>query len=116
MAVLTITNGPSPSNTKPHPLHQKNESLGMKKVLYGKEILIEAGDAKDIEVGEKITLMKWGNATVTSKKEKDGKIHLEAKVDEADTDFKKTKKLHWVTKDKTNFEVTLVELDHLITV
>ena len=33
-----------------------------------------------------------------------------------DKDFKKTKKLTWIAVDeKTNFEVTLVELDHLIT-
>ena len=33
-----------------------------------------------------------------------------------DKDFKKTKKLTWITAcPKTTFEVTLVELDHLIT-
>jgi len=33
-----------------------------------------------------------------------------------DKDFKKTKKIHWIAKDeKTMFEITLVELDHLIT-
>jgi len=59
--------------------------------------------------------MKWGNAKVTGKTEKDGVIELTAEVDVADQDFKKTKKLHWVTVDPSNFEVTLVELDHLIT-
>jgi hypothetical protein len=33
----------------------------------GKNILCETGDARDIEEGERITLMKWGNATVTKK-------------------------------------------------
>ena len=33
-----------------------------------------------------------------------------------DKDFKKTKKITWIAIDEaTNFEVTLVELDHLIT-
>jgi len=30
---------------------------------------LEAGDAKDLVVGEKFTLMKWGNAIVTSVEE-----------------------------------------------
>lgn len=59
--------------------------------------------------------MKWGNAMVTGKTEKDGVIELTAEVNTEDQDFKKTKKLHWVTVDPSNFEVTLVELDHLIT-
>ena len=61
--------------------------------------------------------MKWGNCTI-SKKEvaKDGKITLWGDVDTADKDFKKTKKITWIAEDPaTNFEVTLVELDHLIT-
>lgn len=60
--------------------------------------------------------MKWGNATITSSETIDGKLVLHANVDPADKDFKKTKKLTWIAVDaNTNFEVTLVELDHLIT-
>jgi len=116
-ARLTITNGPEEIKAETHPLHQKNADLGVKAVLYGKELLLEEGDAKDIEVGEKVTLMKWGNCTI-SKKDVDanGKITLEGTVDPEDKDFKKTKKITWITVDaNTNFEVTLVELDHLIT-
>jgi len=85
-------------------------------VLYGKEILIETGDAKDIEVGEKVTLMKWGNAIITSKEQTDNGIVMHADLNLEDKDFKKTKKLTWIAVDPaTNFEITLVELDHLIT-
>jgi glutamyl-tRNA synthetase len=67
-------------------------------------------------VGEKITLLKWGNAIVTKKEEINGELVLHADLLPDDKDFKKTKKLTWITDcPKTTFEVTLVELDHLIT-
>jgi len=48
-------------------LHPKNPSLGSKAVVYGNEVWIETDDASAIEEGEKVTLMKWGNITVTKK-------------------------------------------------
>lgn len=116
-AMLILDNGPAGLCTEAHPLHQKNPDMGTKAVVYGKEALIEAGDAVDIEVGEKITLMKWGNAVVT-KKDTDakGKIIMIADLKLNDKDFKGTKKLTWVAVDpQSNFDVTLVELGHLIT-
>lgn len=102
--------------TETHPLHQKNAELGNKIINYGKEVLLEDGDAADIEVGEKITLMKWGNAVITNKETIDGKIHLTGELKLDDTDFKKTKKITWITNDPSvTFELTLVELDHIIT-
>lgn len=61
--------------------------------------------------------MKWGNAVVSTKDvSEDGKITLHADLHLEDKDFKKTKKLTWIAIDeRTNLEVTLVELDHLIT-
>lgn len=116
-AKLFINNGPEGVTTETHPLHNKNPDLGVKAVLFSKELLIEAGDAQDIVEGEKVTLMKWGNCVI-SKKEvgADGKISLWGDVNPEDKDFKKTKKITWVAVDaNTNFEVTLVEYDHLIT-
>lgn len=116
-ARFVINNGPESIRAETHPLHQKNAALGSKAVMYSKELLIESGDAQDINEGEKVTLMKWGNATVT-KKEVDvsGHITLYADVNPDDKDFKKTKKITWIVNDpNTNIEVTLVELDHLIT-
>jgi hypothetical protein len=90
--------------------------LGSKSVLQGQNLLIEAGDAKELVVGEKITLMKWGIAIVTSIEEVSGVFTVKAELKVEDTDYKKTKKLTWITEDpNSNFEVTLVELDHLIT-
>lgn len=114
---LIIENGPEQIEAKSQALHPKNESLGTKAVIYGRELWIEKDDAVAIQEGEKITLMKWGNATITKiEKTDDGSLTLFAKVDLADKDFKKTKKITWVTADEdTTVEVTLVEYDHLIT-
>jgi len=115
-SIIEIENGPEGIVAETHPLHQKNPVLGSKSVFFGKTLYIETGDAKDLTVGEKITLMKWGNAEVTSIQEKEGTIWVKATLKLDDKDFKGTKKLTWITKDDaTNFEVTLVELDHLIT-
>lgn len=104
------------SEARSHPLHQKNEALGSKAVIYGRELFIEKDDAAAIEVGEKVTLMKWGNVTVTKKVQlDDGNFELTGTVDPEDKDFKKTKKITWVCADAdTTVEVTLVEYDHII--
>jgi glutamyl-tRNA synthetase len=97
-------------------LHPKNEAVGSKAVIYGRELWIEKDDAAAIEVGEKITLMKWGNVTISKKEESDGSFTLYGTVDPEDKDFKKTKKITWVCADPdTTVEITLVEYDHLIT-
>lgn len=59
--------------------------------------------------------MKWGNAIVNKKVVDGDKISLFAVVDEADTDFKKTKKVTWLCNDPaTTVEIKLVEYAHLI--
>jgi glutamyl-tRNA synthetase len=80
-------------------------------------LLIERDDASEIEVGEKVTLMKWGNVTISKKETADdGIVILHGLVDPEDKDFKKTKKITWVCADPdTTIEITLVEFDHLIT-
>lgn len=42
---LIIDNAPETLRAETHPLHPKNESLGSKAVLYGRDLLIETGDA-----------------------------------------------------------------------
>lgn len=114
---LYIENGPAVPEARSQQLHPKNESVGSKAVIYGRELYIERDDAQAIEVGEKVTLMKWGNVTI-SKKERadDGTLSLTGTIDPEDKDFKKTKKITWVCADPdTTVEVTLVEYDHLIT-
>ena len=114
---LIISNAPAAIRGETHPLHPKNADIGEKVVLYGKELLLESGDAQDIAVGEKITLRNWGNCVISKKDIDDnGYITLCGDINPEDKDFKKTKKLTWVAYDpNTNFEITLVEYDHLIT-
>ena len=64
---LTITNGPEPPEAAMHPLHKKNPSLGNKPVMMGKNLLIEKEDAETLELGQKVTLMNWGNIKITKK-------------------------------------------------
>lgn len=63
--------------------------------------------------GEKITLMKWGNAIVKS-------IDLATKTAVCelileDKDFKKTKKLNWVPHVEQCQKLELIEYDHILT-
>ncbi|KAJ3158905.1 hypothetical protein HK101_001208 [Irineochytrium annulatum] len=114
---------------KPHvkdmPRHKKNPDLGNKRTLFSSELYLEFADAKDLEVGEEITLMDWGNAiveTITWSADKSFvaeivfKLHLEG-------DFKKTKKkLTWLSRglpdgkeDQAPVRLTLMDYDYLIT-
>ena len=114
---LYVENGPATPEARSQPLHPKNEAVGSKAVIYGRDLWVERDDAASIEVGEKVTLMKWGNITITKKEVgPDGNPVLYGTIDEADKDFKKTKKITWVCADPdTTVEITLTEFDHLIT-
>jgi glutamyl-tRNA synthetase len=103
---LTVENGPESVEARSQPLHPKDAKVGSKALFYGKELLIERDDAATIQVGTKVTLIKWGN----------GQVHLFGTVDEADKDFKGTAKIHWVANEPScTIKVKLVEFDHLIT-
>lgn len=112
---LTIENGPSEVEARSQPLHPKNAAVGTKATLYGRDLYIERDDATDLVEGEKITLMKWGNAVITKKVVEGNNISLWATIDENDKDFKKTKKITWLCADpSTTVEIKLVEYAHLI--
>lgn len=107
-------NGPV---SKVMPLHKKNPELGNKVTSYSSTILLEQEDAKELSVGEEITLMDWGNAIVAEiKTGPEGaverltmKLHLEG-------DFKKTKKkLTWLASVDGLIPCVLVDYDYLIT-
>ncbi|GMG30310.1 unnamed protein product [Ambrosiozyma monospora] len=98
------------------PKHKKNPKVGMKKVYYSPNVLIEQQDAATIEPNEEVTLMDWGNVIITDIKKDStgtvlslaGKLHLEG-------DFRKTsKKLTWLDAEH-NIPVQLTDFDHLIT-
>ena len=113
---LTVENGPESVEARSQPLHPKDAKVGSKALFYGKELLIERDDAATIQVGTKVTLIKWGNCTITKRLEQNGQVHLFGTVDEADKDFKGTAKIHWVANEPScTIKVKLVEFDHLIT-
>lgn len=73
-------------------LHPKNPEMGECDLWFAPTVLIDRADADEIEDGEEITLMRWGNAFV-SKPSFEGQLN-------PDGDFKKTKKkIHWLPKD-----------------
>ena len=112
---LHIQNGPEKTEYRKQPLHPKDASVGEKDTAYGRELWIERDDANEIAEGEKITLMKWGNATVHKKETIDGKTVLTATIDENDKDFKKTKKITWLCSSAEAVStVKLIEFEHLI--
>jgi len=100
IAHLVLINGPNEVTMVTVPMHQQNANLGNKLIYHSKNLLLEHEDAATLQVGEKITLMKWGNAKILSVVQKpDGSLHLEAEYLEEDKDFKTTKKLNWVAED-----------------
>lgn len=69
---LTIENGPSEVFYNVAPMNPIKESVPELKanrpVAISKNLLIDFDDANNIKEGEKITLMKYGNVIIKSKK------------------------------------------------
>lgn len=113
---LTVENGPATPEARTQTLHPKNADVGVKAVMFGRNLIIESEDAKTVEVGQKVTLMKWGNATITRREVVGDSYELFATIDEEDKNFKGTTKLTWICNDPaTTCEIRMVEFDHLIT-
>ncbi|RKO85336.1 hypothetical protein BDK51DRAFT_33769 [Blyttiomyces helicus] len=112
-----------PPHVKDLPKHKKNPEVGLKKTAFSGELLLEFDDAKELEIGEEVTLMDWGNAIVTAIKwsADKSKIDLvEVKLN-LEGDFKKTKKkLTWLSRaaagpDHAQAPLLLLDYDYLIT-
>eukprot|EP00252_Welwitschia_mirabilis_P000333 TRINITY_DN10369_c0_g1_i1.p1 TRINITY_DN10369_c0_g1~~TRINITY_DN10369_c0_g1_i1.p1 ORF type:complete len:721 (-),score=128.64 TRINITY_DN10369_c0_g1_i1:353-2515(-) len=115
--LLSLTNGPEEPFVRILPRHKKYEGAGKKATTFTKRIWLDGADAAAISEGEEVTLMDWGNAIVENI-EKDetghilrlsGRLHLEGSV-------KTTKlKLTWLPEIHELVNLSLVEVDHLIT-
>eukprot|EP00768_Dysnectes_brevis_P005765 gnl/Dysnectes_brevis/429_a472_3377.p1 GENE.gnl/Dysnectes_brevis/429_a472_3377~~gnl/Dysnectes_brevis/429_a472_3377.p1 ORF type:complete len:697 (+),score=327.93 gnl/Dysnectes_brevis/429_a472_3377:31-2121(+) len=92
------------------PFHKKNPDLGMKRIVYGPRVIIEASDLAPLAVGSRVTLMNWGVFKVTAVGEEPVFEYLEG-----DTDFMGTAKLTWVAADQSLVPLKLVYFGHLIT-
>lgn len=84
-------------------------------MFISKHIYLDYDDAKDIKIGEKITLVRWGNVVIDDVQPTETGIRFKGHTFLNDTDFKSTKKLTWLSKDSPLTEMVIVELDHLIT-
>ena len=117
--VTAIVNGIDAIEVADKPKHNKNSSLGTRRVFFSKEILLSQSDAQSFTLGEEITLMNWGNAKIpnistNSTTEKVTTLNLDLHLQ---GDFKKTeKKITWLAKELCNMiPVELVDFDYLIT-
>lgn len=98
------------------PLNKLNLPLGERPLWKSNNVLVDFIDADTLlKVGEKVTLMNWGNVLIKSKEvQPDGSYLMHGDYLAEDKDFKKTAKITWLA-DGTNLLVSeLVEYDHLI--
>ena len=98
------------------PMSKLNLPLGDRPLWKSSNVLIDFIDAdKLVNVGEKVTLMNWGNVLIKTKDvQPDGSYLMTADYLADDKDFKKTNKITWLA-DGTNLLVAeLVEYLSLI--
>lgn len=93
-----------------------NPALGERPLWKSNNILIDFVDAdKLVNVGEKVTLMNWGNVLIKSKQlQEDGSYLLTGDYLPEDKDFKKTAKITWLADGTNLLLAELIEYDHLI--
>jgi len=96
-------------------LHPKNPSLGQKIIYKTAQIIIEKDDANLLKIGEKITLIKWGNFLI----KEISKNEIICEFLPLDQDFKNTKKITWlpnnISNEKhSNLECELIEFDNIL--
>ena len=107
---------PVGEETRQLPRHKKNPELGVKDVIYSRELLMEQADCAGLAVGDEFTLMDWGNVIVKEiVRDADGRVTcLRCELNLAG-DFKKTAlKATWLAASAAQ-AVILHDYDYLIT-
>jgi glutamyl-tRNA synthetase len=119
---LFLTDAPEVETVHMDFLHPKSPELGKKAVITFNKILLEKEDAKEIEAGEEVTLLHWGNVIVdrieklpSSLPEHEKVIRLVGHLNLAGSVKTTKRKLHWVPQVQRLTTVILREFDHLIT-
>lgn len=110
-----VTNGPEKTYTEDKPKHNKNPTVGTKKVAYSKNLLFDQEDAKLFKEGEEITIMNWGNAFVRKINGSGPITDIELEL-HLDGDVKKTeKKVTWLSADGQDLvKADVYEFDYLM--
>lgn len=112
---LTLTNIAEPFH-KTVARHKKNADLGEKVTHYSSKVLLEKTDAEALKVGQKVTLMDWGNCVIDEiTKGEDGKLSIVGTMKTDDTNYSGTVKLTWLALSADVVSVKLVEFANLIT-
>ncbi|PQE17907.1 hypothetical protein CJF32_00008398 [Rutstroemia sp. NJR-2017a WRK4] len=110
-----ISNGPETPYTEDKPKHGKNPKVGMKKVTYSKNIILDQADVKLFKEGEEITLMNWGNAFVRKINGSSPVTDIELEL-HLEGDVKRTElKVTWLSLDQELVPAEVYEFDYLIT-
>ena len=96
--VLTLTNVAAEITAHSTPLLPQLPDKGTRVIRRFNKVLIDQADAALISKGEQVTLLRWGNVTITAvDKGADGKVlALSGEYNADSTDFKKTKKYTWL--------------------
>ena len=96
------------------PLHPKVKEFGQKPFFRGNSLLVEKEDLKDMKVGDKMVLMKWGVFELVSVDHENSKYS--AKYLPEDKNFKAPPKFTWIAQDKNqNLNVEIKTFGHLLT-
>jgi glutamyl-tRNA synthetase len=111
-----VIGAPSKPVVEDKPKHKKNPDLGTKQTTFSETILMEQDDVSTFELNEEITLMDWGNAFVRDiKKDENGKVTSAELELHLEGDFKKTKKVTWLSYGDEIADVILLDHDYLLT-
>lgn len=78
---MYIENGPQEVEAKSVALHPKNEALGSKALICGKEVWLEKDDFDSVTEGEKVALRNYGKIEITKKLSENGVHSLYGKLD-----------------------------------
>lgn len=122
----TVIGAPAAPQIDENDVHAKNATLGKKKVVKSKNIILDQADAQSFAQDEEITLMNWGNAIVRNishslnpigllpgQTQKVTSLELELHLQ---GDVQKTaKKVTWLSTDQELVPVTLHDFDYLLT-
>ncbi|KAL2269648.1 hypothetical protein VTJ83DRAFT_1832 [Remersonia thermophila] len=113
---VTGAEAPAEPFSADKPKHPKNKEVGVKKVWFASELLLDQADAKSFKDGEEITLMAWGNAFVRNVAGGDPIPTLEVELN-LQGDVKKTeKKVTWLAAQGQKLvPAELWDFDYLIT-
>ena len=99
--------------------HPKNLDIGEKKAWTGPDLIIDGIDAEQLEMGENVTSINWGNIMIKAENKgadrKAKSVEDEQNID--NKDYKKTMKLTGLCKDENNSPTTptvLIYYGHII--